>query len=190
MVSKFTAKPELAELAIELRNKFGLTVFVETGTLGGETTRWASTHFATVYTIEKHPITASNAVGRLADCKNVTVIKGDSRQKLKEVLDRIGNKRALLWLDAHLTGPAATTGITDECALREELRLVASCRVQHCIFIDDAGWFFHARPSAAVDSTQWPDYKEIEKILAKWDLEILRGTNVISATPKVNSEGK
>jgi len=181
MTSKFVAKVKLANLAIELRDEFELTVFIETGTLAGETTRWASGHFSVVYTIEKYPVAARDAAKRLADCGNVTVVAGDSRHKLPEILREIEDARALLWLDAHLTGPNSI----DECALREELNILASCQTQHCILIDDAGWFIYGKPPDATNPQQWPDYKEIKKILKTWDLELISGINVISGIPRI-----
>ena len=179
MVTKFIAKPELASLSIKFRDEHNISIFIETGTLGGQTTRWASEHFDTVYTIEKNPVTAKNAKKKLADCTNIVTICGDSRQELPKLLKSIGNKVALLFLDAHLTGP----GATDECALREELRALVKYP-QHYIFIDDAGWFVTGKPPAAVDDKQWLEYAEIEKILKDWDISLWRGVNVITAIPK------
>lgn len=41
------------EIVIELARLNNSTVFVETGTYHGATTRWASHHFETVHTIER-----------------------------------------------------------------------------------------------------------------------------------------
>lgn len=182
MVTKFIAKVEVANIAMKLKADYGIEIFIETGTLGGETTRWASQHFDTVYTIEKHPVVAKNAKKKLADCTNVTAICGDSRQELPKILKTIGKQVALLFLDAHLTGP----GATDECALREELKVLAKYP-QHCIFIDDAGWFVGEKPPAATDDKQWPNYVEIKKVLSAWNIEFLRGANIITAIPKENN---
>ncbi len=178
MLSKFVVMPEIAQIALEWRDKFGLTAFIETGTFNGETTEWASQHFDTVYTIEIQPLRVVANVKKFADYPNVTVIAGDSGQQLPKLLDELGDTRALLFLDAHLTGP--TEG--QECALREELLAIAP-ETQHCVMIDDANWFTYCLPSAARKPNQFPHYQEIKEILSSWKLWELSG-NVIAAIPK------
>ena len=177
MPSKFVVKPEAAQVALEWRDKFGLTVFVETGTFNGETTEWAKEHFDTVYTIELEPLRVAANIKKFAD-SNVIVIAGDSGEKLPELLDKLGDAKALIFLDAHLTGP--TPGM--ECPLRRELLAIAP-NTQHCVMIDDANWFTHKPPSAARKPEQFPRYPEIEEILSLWKLWSLPA-NVIAAVSK------
>ena len=103
MLSKFVVMPEIAQIALEWRDKFGLTAFIETGTFNGETTEWASQHFDTVYTIEIQPLRVVANVKKFADYPNVTVIAGDSGQQLPKLLDEKVARLHLTKIGVNLT---------------------------------------------------------------------------------------
>jgi len=154
------------DLALRLRDAHELTWFIETGTGGGATARWASKNFAHVATIELHE-NYYEATKWLS--ANVRRILGDSRVELPKVLELVDG-RALVWLDAHwscdlhYTRPAA-----GENPLREELKAVKD--TGHVLMIDDARYFVRGVPPPH-EADQWPTFDDIVLILKDWNLEI------------------
>lgn len=155
--------------ALELRNRYGLRYFVETGTYKGGTASLAAQHFEWVYTIEGYKPRYDKLQAALGSQRpaNVAFLFGDSRRELARVLATI-NAPALLWLDAHWIGDAVTAHeLGDECPLREELEAVLASAYadQHAIMIDDAR-LFTSPPDYPHDPAQWLTYGEIERLLA------------------------
>ena len=75
-----------AQITLQLAALGGADVFIETGTYLGGTTKWASTHFDRVYTIERaENLYRQNSV-ELSGLKGVLTLLGDSRQVLPAVL--------------------------------------------------------------------------------------------------------
>jgi len=183
--SIFFAIPKMGQIALACRDAGNIKTFIETGTLGGATSCWASQHFDYVYTIEKHAGFQEGNVRRLGHIPNVRFLTGDSRTVLAEVLVKVGP--SILWLDAHFVGDYEYGRRTkDECPLREELLAIVASKQPHCIFIDDAQ-FFTGKTTLKLDASQWPDLNEIKSILSEWNV-ILKGWSVILAIPKGNTQ--
>ncbi|GLI54160.1 hypothetical protein [Thermodesulfovibrio yellowstonii] len=104
-----------------LKENLGFDVFVESGTYKGETAKRMSKFFKKVYTIEKSDVMYDIAKENLKGILNVTMLKGDSREHLAEILNN--NDNILFWLDAHWSG-GETYGEEDECPLIEELNII------------------------------------------------------------------
>jgi hypothetical protein len=152
------------EISIGLARLNNSTVFVETGTLHGETTTWASNHFETVHTIERAEGLYHLHRNQLAAIRGVTPHLGDSRAILPRILDEIGTRRALFWLDGHWSG-GETAGAIDECPLIDELACLVD-RTDDIILIDDARLFLSAPPSPH-DADQWPTILDIGAMLVR-----------------------
>ena len=181
--SIFSVIPQMGEIALACRNAGNIKTFVETGTLGGATSCWASQHFEHVYTIEKHVGFQKGNIRRLGHIPNITFITGDSRIILAPVLAAIVHP-SLLWLDAHFTGDYEYGRKThDECPLREELVAVVASDKRHCVFIDDVH-FFTRKTNLELDITQWPNLDEIKDTLSDWNIVLVEDWSVILAIPK------
>lgn len=184
--SIFFAIPKIGQIALACRDTGNIKTFIETGTLGGATSCWASQHFDNVYTIEKHAGFQEGNIGRLGHIPNVRFLTGDSRTVLAEVLAKVGP--SLLWLDAHFVGDYEYGRRTkDECPLREELSAVVASKESHFVFIDDAH-FFTGHANLELDVAQWPNLNEIKNTLSKWDVILAREWSVILAIPKGNTQ--
>jgi len=88
-----------AEIVLDLARLNGCTVFVETGTFHGSTTRWAADHFNTVHTIERAEELFRLHSGELARIEGVTPHLGDSRDILPDIIKELGDRMTMYWLD-------------------------------------------------------------------------------------------
>jgi hypothetical protein len=95
----------------------GYPVFIETGTLLGDTSRLVSPMVKKVYTIEIDEQLYTRAAG-LFEGTNVEVIKGDSIDVLPTILNKI-NDNVIFWLDGHNSGPGTGVGKIDFPLLEE-----------------------------------------------------------------------
>jgi hypothetical protein len=149
-------------IVLELKRLAGATRFVETGTLTGATTMWASEHFAAVYTIELSKLFYDQYSSGLRLLENVNPYLGDSRDVLPAILSKIGSEKTVFWLDGHWSA-GETAGEEDECPLLGELELISK-REGDIILIDDAKFFLCA-PVRPHDPDKWPTISEIVKLL-------------------------
>ena len=111
------------------------SVFIETGTFLGETTKWASRRVATVHTIELSE-TLYNRIAPGLRSRGIHAHLGDSLTMLPRILEETDADSLVLWLDAHWSG--AITGRADygNTPILSELREVEQ--------------WMHAHPSAYV----------------------------------------
>ena len=149
-------------ITLQLAAAGNCTVFIETGTFRGGTTRWASSHFPTVHTIERAEGLYREHSPGLSLLPGVTPHLGDSRDILPGLVAELGDRSAVLWLDGHWSG-GETSGEGDECPLLDELRALTG-RVNDVILIDDARLFVCA-PPAPHQPSQWPTLLDIARAL-------------------------
>jgi predicted O-methyltransferase YrrM len=163
------------ELALFLQKKYNLKVFVETGTLVGETALWAATRFDKVFTIECADVYYKIATEKLSKYPNVKVIQGDSSRALLPVLKNI-QQLALIWLDAHYSSDLEYRKPSRVSPVLDELAIIFDCNPGNVVLIDDARLFD--------TTTGWVSLKTITGLLKKsyQDVEII--DDVIVATPK------
>lgn len=152
-----------AEIVLELAALNCSDVFVETGTFRGETTRWASKYFASVFTIERAGSIYDLHSKELLQLKGVTPLLGDSREMLPKVISQISHRTGVFWLDGHWSG-GETAGVDDECPVLDELTILAD-RKDDIILIDDARLFLSAPPKPH-NPLQWPTIVEIVNALS------------------------
>ncbi|MGB7325300.1 MAG: hypothetical protein WBD31_10555 [Rubripirellula sp.] len=154
------------ESIVFLRDSMGLTTLVEGGTYQGGTAKWAASVFDRVFTIENsaemHRIASENLKG----VPNVTLLQGDTRQHLPEIVAK--NDNLIYWLDAHWSG-GVTYGQDDECPLLDELETIFACDRNHVILIDDARLFL-APPPSPHRRQNWPTLLDVTRALPQgWD---------------------
>jgi len=150
------------KIVLELTKLAGATQFVETGTLAGVTSKWASEYFEAVYTIELSKKFYDQYSDGLRVLKNVKPYLGDSRDVLPTVLMEIGDKKTVFWLDGHWS-VGETAGEEDECPILGELNLIAK-RKGDIILIDDARFFLSAAHKP-LNPDKWPTISELVKLL-------------------------
>jgi hypothetical protein len=152
------------EITIELARLNGSTIFIETGTYQGDTTRWASNHFESVHTIERAESLYNLYNEELSQIKGVIPYLGDSRDLLPDILHTTANQKSVFWLDGHWSG-GETAGEDDECPLLDELTCLSN-RSGDIVLIDDARLFLCA-PPVPHNPTHWPTISEIVSVLSK-----------------------
>jgi len=88
---------------VELKNKFGLTAFVETGTgEGGLAVQMTlNAGFEKITSCELNDDWALTAQNLFSKKDNVRIYPGPSKFCLPKMLSFIGNLKTLFWLDAH-----------------------------------------------------------------------------------------
>lgn len=172
------------QLSLKLRDAFGLSHLIETGTYKGGTASWAADKFQRVTTIEGWREYYDKTSQAHKDKKNVRFLFGDSRIRLPEVLAQESNP-CLIWLDAHYLGDSVKSGGTDgECPLRDELTAIGKRGVRHFILIDDVHCF-EGRLNAGSVRELWPTIKEIKERILNYFPDYLVTTfeDVVIAVP-------
>jgi hypothetical protein len=152
------------EIIEELAKLSGIATFIETGTYRGNTTRWASRHFASVYTMEQAEGLYQEHNQELRALGNVEPLFGDSKTLLPQVMAQVGDRPAIFWLDGHWSG-GETAGENDQCPLLAELQTLKN-RHGDIILIDDASLFLSV-PPVPHDPAQWPTLADIFRLLER-----------------------
>ncbi len=146
------------ELLLELKSRYELSDFIETGTYYGATAVWAASHFDTVTTIEYSRDIYEEAVAKHGNIQNINFIFGDSRSLLKTIVPKL-SRPTLFWLDGHWSG-GQTYGENDECPLIGEIYAINMSMHVHFLFIDDAR-LFTSSPPRPHRKEQWPMIDEV-----------------------------
>jgi hypothetical protein len=165
-----------------LRDAAGLRRAVETGTYLGTGTLLLATLFPEVLTIELSPELHAAAAERLGQNPRITVLQGNSAQRLREVLRP--DVPTYFWLDGHWSG-GVTAGEHDECPVLDELAALAPGHRDDCFVIDDARLFL-AAPGPPHDPSQWPTLLELVdqiRAIRPEHLVTLLNNQVIAAPP-------
>lgn len=124
----------------EYRRRFGLRVFVETGTFQGEMIGAMLGRFDRLYSIELDHRWYEEARRRFGSRSDVRLLHGDSGTRLSDVLAEL-DRPALFWLDAHYSGPATARGPLDSPIAQELEAIRAHPVAGHVILIDDVSYF-------------------------------------------------
>lgn len=134
-------------------DEYGIKVFIETGTAGGQSVSDASAIFETCHTIE-----IVEGRSNVWCPGNVTFYIGDSAKILKEVASQHKGQRIVFWLDAHWSEPYEAPSEVEECPLLYEIRAIKGHDA--LILIDDARLFFGAHPHPG-DPRKWPRFDQV-----------------------------
>jgi predicted O-methyltransferase YrrM len=125
----FNDAPELAVFLAFLKYHHQIDTAVETGTFLGSTTRFLSTYFNNVHTIEVSEPILKNAKLLLQYRSNIQCHLGSSEKVLKEILPSLQGQRLFFYLDAHWN---------TYWPLRDELEEISQTHKDNCIIaIDD-----------------------------------------------------
>ncbi|MEK7568570.1 MAG: hypothetical protein AAB497_00455 [Patescibacteria group bacterium] len=153
--------PDLIKQKIVRRfgKKNKLKTFIETGTAGGLMINAVKNIFSKIVSIELDNFLFENAKNNFANYKNVTLIHGDSGEKLIEILPTI-SEPALFWLDAHYSGEGTAKGEVETPVIKELLTIFSRKNAKDIILIDDARCF---------DGTHdYPTVKQIQDLVANY----------------------
>lgn len=121
--------------------RHGLRIFVETGTLYGDTVAALRSTFDQLHSIELSPELYEKASARFAGDAHIRLWLGDSGEVMPCVLETI-REPALFWLDGHYSGDGTARGIEDTPICRELVHISKHLlRGEHLIVIDDARCF-------------------------------------------------
>ena len=120
--------------------KFGLNIFIETGTNNGDTPWFLQDDFNELHTIELGKAQFLAARERFRHVPQVTCYHGDSTTQLAAVLSEI-TEPALIWLDGHYSGPGTASG-TQNCPAMDEIRAIIADGRPHVVLVDDARCFY------------------------------------------------
>jgi hypothetical protein len=134
--------PHFIKQSILLRNALPNSIWVETGTYLGHTTKELCKHGSFVYSIEPEPTLYSNAVEYFKSYQNVEILKGLSEEIFPSLLPKLsGNIN--FWLDGHYSAGITHKGPKDTPIL-DELEHISE-NLNHlqkvCVMVDDIRCF-------------------------------------------------
>lgn len=149
------------EILIQYAERFGMKVFIETGTYRGDTVKamLLTSLFREIHTIEIYEDRVENAKKRFRSFKHIHCWYGDSAEILPQILLHI-DEPTLFWLDAHHSGKqiARVKGLI-ETPIVAELKTAVIHNPGNVLLIDDARYY-------EVYPTKYPDadYPPMEKL--------------------------
>lgn len=121
----------------------GAHTFIETGTYLGDTVCAMREIFERVYSIELADELYQQALERFADDDGVTLLLGESSEKLHEAAKLAADRGAIFWLDAHWSGGNTARAIENTPIIRE-LKSIQSHQLDNSIvMIDDLRYFIN-----------------------------------------------
>ena len=142
------------QLAIKtFAQKYGIRVFIETGTYLGDMVAAVRHDFDRIYSIELSEDLFKQAQKRFTRYKHITVVQGDGPRVMPEILRRI-DVPCLFWLDGHYSAGTKVKGerVTPIC---KELDHIFGHPVKnHVILIDDASLFVGKNSYPGIESMQ------------------------------------
>ncbi len=120
--------------------RFGLAVFIETGTYFGDTVRAVKDQFRRLYSVELSTDLARLARARFRGDPHITILRGDSETVLPGILAGV-QEPCLFWLDGHYSEGVTALGRHATPILTELETIFAHPVKGHVILIDDARLF-------------------------------------------------
>ncbi|MGV6817929.1 MAG: FkbM family methyltransferase [Thiotrichales bacterium] len=158
------------DFLILLRDLFGISTFLETGTFMGDTTEIARQIFPHVESIELSDELSARAEARFSQYENVRVHQGDSSTVLPALLPSTTG-RGLLWLDAHYSEGVTAKGLKNTPILEELQAIRATGRSDFIVLIDDLRLFQPVTQSLPEDSSLhgYPSLVEIYEAFLQID---------------------
>jgi hypothetical protein len=144
----------------EYGRRYQCKVLVETGTYLGSMIAAQRNNFDSIISIELSPDLAEMARIRFANNPKVSIVQGDSAQRLPGVVASLQGP-TVFWLDGHYSS-GVTARADADCPVVDELKAIfANCRHKHVILIDDAVLF---------DGTNsYPSFNAVTEQVHKYD---------------------
>ena len=132
----------------EIKEKTGINLFIETGTLHGDGVDYALNQgFEKIISIEINEQLASIATNKYKNNKNIQIICGNSSDVLEQILPSL-TEPALFWLDAHFPGvdarlstPKSEKDKKKNIPLEWELSIIKEHAITPFIICDDL-WIY------------------------------------------------
>lgn len=137
--------------------RFGLSVFVETGTYLGDMVNAVRKIFTEIYSVELSKELHERALQYFSDDKHITLLQGDSGKLIADLAVKI-EKPCLFWLDAHYSGGLTAQGDVDT-PIMAELQHILRRKYSDVILIDDARCF--------IGQDQYPTVEHVQEYVAK-----------------------
>lgn len=137
------------ELITEYKNKYDISILVESGTYLGDMVWAQQENFDTIYTIELSKQLHRQAEKRFRKKAHIHVLQGDSGKVMDTIVKEISDK-AIFWLDGHYSGGITARGNMD-CPIWEELKAILSTGTEHIILIDDARLYIGERDYPSIN---------------------------------------
>lgn len=141
-----------------------LKLFVETGTLRGNSLELASRFFPECYSVEMSPELYQKASARFQGRPKIHIVVGDSPGFLRTHARAFAALPALFWLDAHWCQAESTSGQTSQSPLLGELAALEKLHPDSVILIDDARLYLCAPPQPH-RCADWPDFHAVATAL-------------------------
>jgi hypothetical protein len=139
--------------------KYGINIFVETGTYLGDMIAAQVDYFDQLYSVELGNKLWNDATKRFSENTNVCVINGDSSKELINIMHKL-DKDALFWLDGHYSEGITARGNTD-CPIFDELKtILLNNNFHHVLLIDDARCFD--------GNGDYPTIQNLEKVILEY----------------------
>ena len=160
----------------EYAKRYGLRVFVESGTYFSDMLEAMKADFDRIYSVELSRDLHEKAITRFQGRNNIELIHGDSSIELERIMAKI-NQPALFWLDGHYSAGVTARGAKDT-PIYEELRHILNASERgHVIIVDDARCF-------GTDPA-YPSIEELSELIKKRsNLDIRVQDDSIRITPK------
>ena len=137
--------------------RYGIRVFVETGTYLGDMVFATKDIFERIYSIELSNELCEQARKRFSKDKHISILLGDSGKVLPQVLSDV-HEPCLFWLDAHYSEGITARG-EKETPILDEIGCVLSHPMEdHIILIDDARLF--------TGNNDYPTLNELRELVA------------------------
>lgn len=154
------------DLTALLARELGIKVFVETGTLRGDTVSAVKDLFDEIHTCELSSQLHAAAAQKFAGYRHIECHLGSSPNVLKEIVPVVGDRPAVFWLDAHWCAAEHVAEAPVQCPLTQELDALGPLHKRSVVWIDDAR-FFQSPPPYPLVSEGWPIFHEVlAKLLA------------------------
>lgn len=134
-------------------DEYGIKVFIETGTAGGQSVREAAEIFEVCHSIE---IVKDRPDGEFPE--NVTLWEGDSVVLLRSFINDLKGQRIVFWLDAHWSENYEAPEGVKECPLLDEISAIKGHDA--LVLIDDARLFLGPHPWPG-DYREWPSFQDV-----------------------------
>ena len=158
----------------KFRKKYGLTVFVETGTYQGAMIKAVNGLFKNIISIELGKELFEKAKQNFSQDNHIDIRHGDSGTLLPSIISQL-DAPALFWLDGHYSGGSTSKGKLNT-PIRQEIQAILSSPIKHhVILIDDARCFN--------GQNDYPTIKEIRSWLNGTNYRLRVAWDIIRITP-------
>lgn len=140
----------------EYANRFGIKIFIETGTYFGDMIISVKDYFEKIFSIELSNELYKEAKHKFLYYKHISLYHGDSSTVLPEILSQV-DEPCLFWLDAHYSEGITVKGKLETPILQELDCILKHKIIDHVILIDDARAF--------VGKNDYPTLKQLREFV-------------------------